>query len=88
MGDEYTLLRSCIYQNEDELKRFRQLLVNTVLATDICDKELQALRKNRWESAFAKHDDSAVDNSNIEESKVFSEDRKATIVIEHLIQAR
>ena len=83
MGDEYSLLRSCIYQNEEELKRFRQLVVNTVLATDICDKELQALRKNRWESAFNSEDTAA----GKEEATVFNEDRKATIVIEHLIQA-
>lgn len=79
MGDEFGALRACIYQTEDELKRFRQLVVNTVMATDVVDKELQELRKSRWEKAFS--DDDRVD----EDTK--SEDRKATIVIEHLIQA-
>eukprot|EP00980_Cylindrotheca_fusiformis_P003231 scaffold735_cov116-Cylindrotheca_fusiformis.AAC.1 len=53
MSDEYAAIRACIYQTEEELRRFRQLVVNTVLATDIADKELQALRKARWEMAFS-----------------------------------
>eukprot|EP00980_Cylindrotheca_fusiformis_P027884 scaffold22563_cov128-Cylindrotheca_fusiformis.AAC.1 len=83
MSDEYAALRACIYQTEDELRRFRQLVVNTVMATDIADRELQALRKARWETAFQNVDSSyeSLDNS------IESEDRKATIVIEHLIQA-
>eukprot|EP00980_Cylindrotheca_fusiformis_P028021 scaffold22576_cov129-Cylindrotheca_fusiformis.AAC.4 len=78
LSDEYSALRACIYQTESELRRFRQLVVNTVLATDIVDKELQALRKNRWEAAFS--DTSLPSGEN-------DDDRKATIVIEHLIQA-
>merc|ERR1711897_130430 len=72
----YKDLRSCIYSTKEELKRFRQLVINTVMATDIVDKELQSLRKMRWEKAF----------STTEETKL-DIDRKATIVIEHLIQA-
>ncbi|CAJ1959221.1 unnamed protein product [Cylindrotheca closterium] len=82
MGPEYEDLRACIYESEEELCRFRQLVVNTVLATDIVDKGLQALRKARWETAFAETDLAAAGEDGIE-----SEDRKATIVIEHLIQA-
>eukprot|EP00980_Cylindrotheca_fusiformis_P016277 scaffold4838_cov110-Cylindrotheca_fusiformis.AAC.1 len=55
MQDEYEDLRSCIYQTKEDLHRFRQLVVNTVMATDIVDKELQALRKARWETAFSEH---------------------------------
>eukprot|EP00980_Cylindrotheca_fusiformis_P012654 scaffold3091_cov117-Cylindrotheca_fusiformis.AAC.6 len=83
MSDEYAALRACIYQTEDDLRRFRQLVVNTVMATDIVDRELQALRKARWETAFS-NDDSATEPL---ADKVEVEDRKATIVIEHLIQA-
>jgi hypothetical protein len=78
MDPSFAELRTCIYQSNDELQRFRKLLVNSVLATDIFDKELGVLRKNRWEKAF---------NAQIEESKNDMRDRKATIVIEHLIQA-
>eukprot|EP00980_Cylindrotheca_fusiformis_P017821 scaffold5639_cov83-Cylindrotheca_fusiformis.AAC.2 len=85
MSDEFSALRACIYQTESDLRRFRQLVVNTVLATDIVDKELQALRKNRWEMAFSKDDSSS--SSDIRDQEQEHEDRKATIVIEHLIQA-
>ena len=51
-NDEFKELRACIYSNQEELKRFRQIVVNTVMATDIFDKELSALRKNRWDKAF------------------------------------
>eukprot|EP00980_Cylindrotheca_fusiformis_P015220 scaffold4224_cov85-Cylindrotheca_fusiformis.AAC.2 len=81
MGDEFAELRACIYQTEEELRRFRQLVVNTVLATDIADKELQTLRKKRWDTAFSETLASET------ESETTREDQKATIVIEHLIQA-
>ena len=81
MKAEYAKLRGCIYANEDECRRFRQLVVNVVMATDICDKELQALRKARWNKAF--DDRSASKGSGSEDIN-----RKATIVLEHLIQAR
>ena len=80
MQDEYKELRSTIYTTSAGLKRFRQLVVNSVMATDIVDKELKALRNARWEKAFSETsvpDDSPRDAIN----------RKATIVIEHLIQA-
>eukprot|EP00980_Cylindrotheca_fusiformis_P022687 scaffold9574_cov91-Cylindrotheca_fusiformis.AAC.1 len=79
MGKEYEALRACIYHTEDDLRRFRQLVVNTVMATDIVDKELQALRKARWETAFAE--------TAGKDASLSSDDCKATIVIEHLIQA-
>jgi len=81
MESRFAAFRNCIYADPDELKRFRQLMVNTVLATDIFDKELQTIRKNRWDIAFRKID---------QETESTPEDdvnRKATIVIEHLIQA-
>eukprot|EP00980_Cylindrotheca_fusiformis_P018776 scaffold6257_cov144-Cylindrotheca_fusiformis.AAC.2 len=59
MSDEYAALRACIYEMEDELWRFRQLVANTVMATDIVDKELQALRKAHWETAFLNVDSAA-----------------------------
>eukprot|EP00526_Cylindrotheca_closterium_P009193 CAMPEP_0113614614 /NCGR_PEP_ID=MMETSP0017_2-20120614/7263_1 /TAXON_ID=2856 /ORGANISM="Cylindrotheca closterium" /LENGTH=511 /DNA_ID=CAMNT_0000523799 /DNA_START=84 /DNA_END=1619 /DNA_ORIENTATION=- /assembly_acc=CAM_ASM_000147 len=79
MQDEYKDLRACFYQTEEDLRRFRQLVVNTVMATDIVDKELQALRKKRWDAAFS--------GVFMYEPESVSLDRKATIVIEHLIQA-
>lgn len=60
--------------------RFRQLLVNVVMATDIADKELGALRKARWKVAFS-------EDSSDGTSPMLGKNRKATIVLEHLIQA-
>jgi hypothetical protein len=80
MDDEYAAFRSAIFSNDTEFKRFRQLVVNSVMATDIMDKELKKIRNGRWDKAF---------NDTLEEEG-YPEDtinRKATIVIEHLIQA-
>jgi len=57
-------------------------VANVVMATDIMDKDLQAQRKNRWNKAFS--DD---ENVIVETSQADAVNRKATIVIEHLIQA-
>jgi len=79
MDKRYGKLRATIFQTDAELKRFRQLVVNSVMATDIIDKDLKQLRNARWDAAFseAASQEESSDDSN----------RKATIVIEHLIQA-
>jgi len=69
------------YVNENEYFRFRQLIVNIVLATDVMDKELGDARKARWNTAFS----SSVTAE--PESTQTAVNRKATIVMEHLIQA-
>lgn len=79
MDPDYEALRECIYTNEDEFRRFRQLVVNIVLATDIFDKDLSELRKSRWNKAFTEEI--------LDETPVVDANRKATIVLEHLIQA-
>jgi 3'5'-cyclic nucleotide phosphodiesterase len=76
--DKYRELRRTIYSTDEELARFRQIVVNAVMATDIVDKDLKMIRNLRWDRAFAT------------EQAPNSRDminRKATIVIEHLIQA-
>eukprot|EP00980_Cylindrotheca_fusiformis_P020165 scaffold7242_cov137-Cylindrotheca_fusiformis.AAC.1 len=87
MSDDYSSLRACIYQTEADLRRFRQLVVNAVMATDIVDKELQALRKNRWEAAFSNASPPTPSGFGSRQGQEDYDDRKATIVIEHLIQA-
>jgi class 3 adenylate cyclase len=73
MEDEYKDLCKAIYCNQNEYQRFRSLVVNSVIATDIFDKELKEFRNRRWDKAFHQgfHD------TNL----------RATIVIEHIIQA-
>jgi len=80
MSDRYHDLRVCIYgDSEADLCRFRQLIVNGVMATDIVDKSLKTLRERRWQQAFS--------GEHIEDDPDKEVNRKATIVLEHLIQA-
>jgi hypothetical protein len=81
MSDNYKDLGACIYSTRAEMKRFRELVVDEVMASDIADKELQSLQKSRWADAF----DASLTNSNIYDER--DVDRKATIVYEHIIQA-
>jgi hypothetical protein len=76
MSDRLQDLRACIFPNKAELLRFRQVLVNVVLATDIFDPDLKALRNARWNKAFSG-----------DESVANITDLRATVVIEHIIQA-
>jgi len=108
MTEDYKALREYIFANQEELERFRQVIVNVVLATgrsrrwlyinrkslsklsielsltivyrcfrttDIFDKELNELRRARWEKAFSEN--ATKDNDAL----------RATIVIEHIMQA-
>ena len=78
MSDEFSNLRDVLFTTSDDQERFRQLVVNSVMATDIVDKDLKELRNARWRSAFSERQ---------EEAPETTQNRKATIVIEHLIQA-
>lgn len=75
-------LRGCIFPTEAEYKRFRQLSINCVIATDIFDTEMKSFRDSRWEKAFKSKNVSQEDASAIDDWN-----RKATITIECIIQA-
>lgn len=79
MRPEYDDLRHAIYTTPTELVRFRQIVVNAVMATDIVDKDLKQIRNLRWDHAFS--------HSAIIVNDRHKDNHKATIVIEHLIQA-
>jgi 3'5'-cyclic nucleotide phosphodiesterase len=84
MTNQFDQLRRAVFRTNHHLLHFRRIIVNSVLATDIFDKELNDLRKTRWNTAFA-------DSNNINDTDHTNDeyvmDRKATIVIEHIIQA-
>lgn len=96
MKPRYKELRSTVYCDEEEMIHFRKLLVNCVMATDIVDKNLKELRNKRWDRAFALSDvaerlpeghpenDDGMTSMDAADLDV---NRKATIVIEHLLQA-
>lgn len=77
--DEYGELQKCIFTTDAEYRRFRQIVVNLVMATDIFDQEMGELRKKRWAKAFSGDEGENVDGDD--------ENRKATVVIEHIMQA-
>jgi len=98
MDTEFDTLRRCLFENETELQRFRQLVVNSIMATDVFDPELVRIRNERWRKAFpgsVKHSDEASDKVTAEPPPVETNatgpnnhlDLKATVVIEHIIQA-
>lgn len=78
MSPRFKELRKYVFGTQSELLKFRQLIVNVVLATDIFDKELGQLRRDRWERAF--NDDGSLSGTVIN-------NLRATIVMEHIIQA-
>ncbi|CAJ1965011.1 unnamed protein product [Cylindrotheca closterium] len=73
MSPKFKTLQHCLFESKQEKHRFRHLLVNCVMATDIFDQDLRALRQSRWEKAFSVEDEEG--------------HYKATSVIEHITQA-
>jgi len=76
MEKDYDDLRRAIYTTTTEYKRFRQLVVNLVLATDVMDKSIGLERKVRWNKAFSGEEQA------MEKCPVSANNRKATIVLE------
>lgn len=61
LDDKFIDVCTIIYSNEVERNRFRHLLVNSAIATDIMHKDLKILRNNRWDRAFTESIDN-IDN--------------------------
>mmetsp|Transcript_26865 Transcript_26865/g.75436 ORF Transcript_26865/g.75436 Transcript_26865/m.75436 type:complete len:1451 (-) Transcript_26865:178-4530(-) len=76
MDSTYSELRRCLFTDDREKKRFRQLLVNLVIATDLFDPDLKIERNEKWQRALS-NPTHGVDANN----------RKATIVLESIMQA-
>ncbi len=81
---QYAALREAICDTQEEEARFRQLVVNAVMSTDIMDPGLKRLREDRWDAAFSPDSEGRIRE---DESDRVMANRKATIVIEYLIQA-
>jgi hypothetical protein len=79
MDPAYRDLQHCIYKDQEEFCRFRQIIVQMVIATDIFDKDLKAFRERRWKQAFE-----GIDTPESEEEL---QNLRATVMLEHTIQA-
>lgn len=71
-------LRRCVFETQNDLQRFRQMVVNSVIATDISDDELKSMRERRWAMAFT-------ERAPPDDPEVFRQ--RATIVLECILQA-
>ena len=80
MEPSFKELRTTLCATKEEWHKFRALVTNAVLATDIVDPKLKQMRNLRWEQAFG---DDVVDG----DAMVMRKYRRATVVMEHLIQA-
>jgi 3'5'-cyclic nucleotide phosphodiesterase len=84
--------RHALCSTVTDMQRFRQLIVNIVMATDLMEPDLKRLRNARWTEAFG--DTTAMNTISESDATPSSSDlaekdthRKATIVLETLIQA-
>ena len=82
MDPRFERLRKCIYQTNVERKRFRQLVINSVMATDIADRQVNQERQNKWDKAFRRAVAEDATPLQVQDDM----NRKATAVIEHIIQ--
>jgi 3'5'-cyclic nucleotide phosphodiesterase len=80
MGPSFRNLQEAIFASKHDVRRFRQLLVNLIMATDIFEPNQKAARNARWERLFHSDLRDKVDDSEYRTLK-------ASIVIEHIIQA-
>lgn len=91
MSTEFSSLRSKLFADTEDLKRFRQVVVNVVLATDIFDKEENGRRESRWKQAFAAKGSEHLAFSDSQSGSINLEEKRnplrSTIFIEHIIQA-
>lgn len=81
MDESFAEFRQAIFVNEVEMNRFYGLVVNAVIATDAFDAELKSSRNDRWKSAF----EECAPTERVSQKEIG--DRKATVMIEHLMQA-
>jgi hypothetical protein len=75
-SDTFSALRECIFPTENDQFRFRKMLVNLVMATDICDPALRTFQQKKLEKAFS--------DSNFEE--IEERNRRATVAMDFIIQ--
>jgi hypothetical protein len=82
MQPAYADFRDCLFGSQEDVELFRSLLVKSVMATDIWDKEQSSARMNRWDTFVSGIAQSTKPPSSEEELSL----QKAAVVVDHLIQ--
>lgn len=86
MEDKYSQLRNLLFTTEDEFHRFRQIVINGVMATDILSKKVLAKQAVRWGCLFGDDDDDDDDDASSSDFEPDNEsDQKTSIVLERLL---
>lgn len=85
MEPVYRQLRDAIFVTKKEISRFRKLVVTFVLATDIANKELAKLRRDRAKEAIDREENGASNHNTAMHVDIAS--RKATYIMETIMQA-
>eukprot|EP00339_Tiarina_fusa_P001285 CAMPEP_0117066846 /NCGR_PEP_ID=MMETSP0472-20121206/46772_1 /TAXON_ID=693140 ORGANISM="Tiarina fusus, Strain LIS" /NCGR_SAMPLE_ID=MMETSP0472 /ASSEMBLY_ACC=CAM_ASM_000603 /LENGTH=524 /DNA_ID=CAMNT_0004788115 /DNA_START=158 /DNA_END=1734 /DNA_ORIENTATION=- len=83
-------LRAAIFSTKEERAHFRNMVVNVVLATDICDPGLREFRERKWAKASQVpiFEDALLDDGLCQPSSPVEErSRKASVVMDLIIQA-
>ncbi|KAL3929508.1 MAG: hypothetical protein SGARI_004729, partial [Bacillariaceae sp.] len=81
MQPTYKDLRECLFGSQEDLEFFRSLLVKSVMATDIFEKDQASARKNRWDTLQS----GLVQQSQSAEVEEKLSLQKASVVVELLI---
>jgi 3'5'-cyclic nucleotide phosphodiesterase len=77
MQPEYEDLQICIFATPSDYARFRQIVVNIVMATDLFDQDLKSMREGCWNKTFS----SRSENVNCDSR------HRSTIILQLIIQA-
>ena len=88
MHSKYSDLRRMLFATKEEFNRFRQIVINCVLATDILDERVMARQNVRWGCLFRDQEDEDAEDEDISTSEYEPEnegDQKASVVIERLL---
>jgi len=82
-------LRACMFGTDKDRDRFRQLLINVVIATDIADRERKQKEQARWQRAFEGFSHWSDEWDNKKEAALSRVDvsLKATVVLEQIVLA-
>ena len=89
MEPGFESLRACMFGTDEDRDRFRQLLINVVIATDIADRERKQKEQARWQRAFEgfSHWSNEWDNKKESELSKVDVSLKATVVLEQIVLA-